>query len=242
MPTLVADCPRCGANEHTFDVLSYVRRPERERHAEWVRFAEVFSVCRNCIQPTIFSLRLVNYERRREFDDDAYWTSDNTLNQVFDIQGFIALRHSTKRRPPEFTPVEIAAIFTEGAACLAIECWNAAGTMFRLCIDLATKAMLPPRPVDGEEPQDGAPNRRQRRDLGLRIPWLIATGRLPAALGEIADVVKEDGNDGAHEGILTKVEAEDLADFTEVLLERLYTEPGRIAAARQRRTDRHNPA
>lgn len=86
---------------------------------------------------------------------------------------------------------------------------------------------------------DGRPG-RVRRNLGLRIPWLLDNGILPEALRDLSTGVKDDGNDGAHEGTLRREDAEDLLDFTYVLLERIYTEPVRLQLARQRREQRRN--
>jgi hypothetical protein len=61
---------------------------------------------------------------------------------------------------------------------------------------------------------------------------------LPEALHELSGCIKEDGNDGAHEGTLRKADAEDLLDFTAALLERLYTEPERLRLAQSRRDAR----
>ena len=103
--------------------------------------------------------------------------------------------------------------------------------MFRLCIDLATRPPLPD-PTDADKPQ---PNKKQRRDLGLRLAWLFDNGRLPLELRELAKCIREDANDGAHVGNLTKADAEDVLDFTSVLLERLITEPKRLGLAEERR-------
>ena len=122
-------------------------------------------------------------------------------------------------------------MFNEGATCLAVGCYNAAGTMFRLTIDLVTRDMLPDEDVEGL-------NRRVRRNLGLRLPWLFDNGRLPEALREISSCVREDGNDGAHAGTLTRQDAEDLLDFSRILLERIFTEPERLRLAQERRRQR----
>ena len=106
--------------------------------------------------------------------------------------------------------------------------------MFRLCVDLVTRPFLSD-PSEDSKPQ---PNAKIRRDLGLRLPWLFDNGILPSDLRELAQCVKEDGNDGAHMGALTKLDAEDLLDFTTVLLERLITEPERLRLAQTRRDDR----
>jgi len=133
--------------------------------------------------------------------------------------------------PPEHVPLEIAAVFSEGATCLAVRCFNAAGTMFRLCIDLATRPLLP-------EGDGGGLNARVRRDLGLRLPWLFEHGLLPGELRELSTCIREDGNDGAHQGTLRKEDTADLLNFTTSLLERLYTEPERLRLAKERRDKR----
>ncbi len=147
------------------------------------------------------------------------------------IQGFVSEKDAAAVAPPEHVPDAIKDAFSEGAKCLAIGCPNAAATMFRLCIDLATKQMLPLEDLDGLNPGI-------RRTLGLRLQWLFDTGRLPEAIRDLSSCVKEDGNDGAHQGSLTPTDGEDLLDFTVALLERLYTEPERLRLAKARRETR----
>ena len=103
--------------------------------------------------------------------------------------------------------------------------------MFRLCVDLTTRPMLPAEDVEGL-------NARTRRDLGLRLPWLFANNRLPSGLRELSTAIREDGNDGAHQGTLTKEDAEDLLDFTVALLQRVFTEPKQLELATKRREKR----
>lgn len=237
MPTLVADCPRCGAKNHTFDVTAHVLRGDFG-NATWQRRAEVFSICRNCVRPTIFIIEVKDHALQKNYENGQYWISKISLNQTFRIDRYVSLREVVTRKPPEHCPEPIPAIFEEAAVCMAVGCYNAAGTMFRLCLDAATRSLLPAQPVEGEDAPAGGPNRRQRRDLGLRLRWLIENGSLAADLADLAEIVREDGNDGAHAGNLTKEDAEDLADFTELLLERLFTEPGRVALARARRLER----
>lgn len=141
------------------------------------------------------------------------------------------------QRPPDHLPAEIENTFKEGAACLVISCNNAAATMFRLCIDLATRPLLPV-PDDSTKPQ---PNGKTRRDLGLRLAWLFDNGILPADLRELAKCVREDAKDGAHVGNLTSEDAADLLDFTTALLERLFTEPKKLQLAEARRAARRSP-
>ncbi|MFG1364673.1 DUF4145 domain-containing protein [Xanthobacter versatilis] len=103
--------------------------------------------------------------------------------------------------------------------------------MFRSAIDLTTKDLLPAEDTAGL-------NGRTRRDLGLRLPWLISNGKLAADLAGLSTCIREDGNDGVHAANLSEPDAEDLYDFAFALLERLYTEPARIAEAERRREER----
>ena len=84
-------------------------------------------------------------------------------------------------------------------------------------------------------------NNKTRRDLGLRLPWLFDNGKLPTEVRELSTAIREDGNDGAHQGTLTKNEAEDLLDFTTALLERIFTVPMRLQIAKERREKRRTP-
>lgn len=158
-----------------------------------------------------------------------------SLNNAFDVCGYLSLKDRNAEPPPEHLPTNVDAAFREGATCMTVKCFNAAGTMFRLCLDFATKALMPQDNVDGL-------NSKIRGSLGLRLNWLFDTGRLPEALHELATCVKDDGNDGAHDGTLTEVDAEDLQEFTFELLERLYTEPKRLELAKARRDARHKKA
>jgi len=228
MSELVADCPRCGANKITFDLVSAIKT---RLEYSWQNWYEAFCICRQCRRSTVFVLA-------ESVDGDYEYVHETGLvkipgavNPFVKIQGVITLKDKARFNPPEFIPPEIEAIFREGATCIAVGCNNAAGTMFRLCIDLITRSLLPEEEVEGL-------NYRTRRDLGLRLPWLFKNGLLPNALEDISTCVREDGNDGAHQGTLTEEDAEDLLDFTSLLLERIYTEPERLKQAQLRRQKR----
>jgi hypothetical protein len=224
MAQLVANCPRCGTGRITFDVTALV-------HYGWQHTFEVFSVCRNCSRSTIFVVEEDTGHDSNLFADQSPLKVSDSLNNYFTIAGFINLKDMARVNPPDHVPEIVANIFKEAATCLAVECWNAAGSMFRACVDLSTRPLLP----EAETP--GLSN-KTRRDLGLRLHWLFDNGTLPADLREISTCIREDGNDGAHQGTLTKPDAEDLLDFTVALLERLFTEPERLKIAKARRKER----
>lgn len=234
MATVVYDCPRCNAASTTHDVLA---SKWTDIQYGWRNWAEVYCVCRNCHTGTIYlvaqkqiidSFRTANHNQIESF----IMNFRNDLTNLFDIEGYISIKDRKTADCPEHVPPKIKAIFDEGATCLNVACYNAAGTMFRLCVDLATEPLLPP----ADQP-DG-PNAKQRRDLGLRLPWLFEKQLLPEALHNLANCIKEDGNDGAHKGTLKLEDAADLKEFAELLLSRLYTEPHRLKLAAERRDGR----
>lgn len=228
MATLVADCPRCGSKRITLDVLADVHIA---KHYNWQNWYEAFCACRNCNSSSIFVLSDSNPSTSKVVAAKGLTSIEKSLNNFMDIERHISLRDSNPMSPPDHLPEDIQKCFKEAATCLATGCWNASGTMFRMCVDLATKPILPEGEVEGL-------NSRTRRDLGLRLPWLFENDLLPGGLRELSHCIREDGNDGAHAGTLGKDDAEDLCDFTVMLLERLFTEPKRLELAEQRREAR----
>lgn len=230
MAHLTSDCPRCGAMSITFDCDAAANVGVLYN---WCDLYEAFCVCRRCGKTTVFKLQLRGSQYRDTCKDRNFWQSTAGLDSFFLEDGYVSTSDREVGQPPEHLPAEIEEAFTEGLKCLALQCFNASGTMFRLCLDRATRSFLPEPSAAGDQP-----NSKQRRDLGLRLPWLFDHDKLPQALRDLASAVKEDGNDGAHAGNLTKADAEDLLDFATALLERLYTEPARLRLAQERRAAR----
>lgn len=231
MSELVADCPRCAAKKITFDLLAATMVHLQYR---WQRWYEAFCVCRHCSNSTVFVLAQSDIKFEEAIEKFGLPRLPGSVNDFFSVERYISQHDRASLEPPEHVPEEIGAIFKEGAKCLTIDCCNAAGTMFRLCVDMASTALLPATDLDGL-------NSKIRRSLGLRLVWLFDNKVLPESLRELSHCIKEDGNDGAHAGTLTKPDAEDLLDFTVALLERLYTEPRRLEIAKERRNARRNP-
>ncbi|MGD0597307.1 MAG: DUF4145 domain-containing protein [Sedimentisphaerales bacterium] len=229
MAELVANCPRCGSQKITFDVTqAHIIGVEYQ----WQRWYEAFCICRHCLRSTIFVLSDSVHGDYQLVHTKGLLNLEGAINQYVDITDFVNLKDIAAAQPPEHLPQNVEKIFREGAKCLAIGCNNAAGTMFRLCIDIVTRGMLPTEEVEGL-------NARVRRDLGLRLPWMFDHGILPESIRDLSSCIKDDGNDGAHEGTLSEEDAGDMLDFTYAMLERLYTEPKRIELAKERRAVRH---
>ncbi len=234
MATMVADCPRCGAKAMTFDILSDVHV---HTAYDWQHFHEVTSLCRRCDRPSLMLVKLHDINVKKSHGSNGSVTRISTdIGRAFKFDRIISKADFAAKDAPEFLPENIDRAFKEGTRCLAIGCHNAAAAMFRLCLDLATKSMLP------EAGSEGGPNSHQRKNLAPRLEWLFEQKRLPSDLQELSAAVKDYGNDGAHDGDLDENEADDLYDFAFALLERLYTQPARLAEMRARRDGRKKPA
>lgn len=233
MSQLVENCPRCRAQKTTFDVLG--SNEIEAGPARWeIRF-EAFCVCRNCGASSIFRLKLSKQVAHSAYalgGPNGLVKGNQSLNDAFVSLGHVSAKDHLAVPPPLYLPKNLEDVFREGATCLQADCYNAAGTMFRLCVDHATHELLP------KEEEEDSPKGKQQRDLGLRLQWLFDHKKLPEDLHELAQCIKEDGNDGAHRGTLSEADAEDLLDFTVHLLERRYTIPGRVAEAAARRASR----
>lgn len=231
MPELVANCPRCDAKDHTFivkDILpTYVEY-------DWKRHFEGFCVCKNCFKSTTFKLSIKNYEDRDlARDAKKILKLEFSLNNIMKIEGYVNIRNMVAQSAPKFTPENIEKVFKEGSESVVGGCPNAAAAMFRLCVDLVTKSLLPPEDVDGI-------NKNIRRNLKPRLDWLFKTNILHKDLEILSDCIREDGKDGVHDGTLTSEDAKNLMDFTSLLLERLFTVPARLELANARRQARRD--
>lgn len=230
MSELVADCPRCNSRKITFDVTA---SKAIAQYYGWQYWYETFCICRHCGHATIFVLSDSVDADYQHVHKTGVLKIEGALNRYLKVERYVSIKDEAVVAPPEYIPKDIEAVFKEGATCLAVGCFNAAGTMFRLCVDLATRSILPKEDANGL-------NSKVRRDLGLRLPWLFANKLLPEALNALSSCIKDDGNDGAHAGTLKQPDAEDLLDFTTALLERLYTEPKRLLLAQERRDSRRD--
>ncbi|WP_186060979.1 DUF4145 domain-containing protein [Burkholderia gladioli] len=229
MAELAANCPRCGYDKVSFDVVGSVRLPI---HHGWIKKFEIFAVCRHCTRGTIFQAVDKDATCAAQTAQMDLANVNGVLNRWLDVTGHVSSSDNDPEEAPEYLPEDILRYFNEGAKCMAVGCFNAGAAMFRLCLDAATKRIL-----KGIKDQSIITN-KIRYSLGFRLEWLFSNNYLDKNLEELAECVKEDGNDGAHDGTLTDVDAEDLHDFTVALLERLYSQPARLAAAKDRRLTR----
>lgn len=233
MPTIVENCPRCAANNMTFDVFA---DEHRSTSYGWQSHHEICVKCRRCYGFSIMAIDLHNSNLKHKFDDAGSITAmKGDLAPTFRLKRFLDVSDLKGAVTcPDSVPADIKDAFDEGAKCFSISCYNAAAAMFRLALDLASKPLLP----SSDHPTHPQPTKQQRNFLKHRLDWLLEQGIIPASLADLVHGIREDGNDGAHDGTLTEVESNDLLDFAVLFLKRFFTEPAAIEEAKKLRIKR----
>lgn len=244
MAFLSADCPRCKLKAVSLLVVGnsfFYRKSGNYR----LQYSEVFCNCPSCKRSSIAVVRQRTPELTNNATEDQairrfdamLWSTPNSFAgtpvSITDyglLEGFVSTKDLSNLPIPDFLPHQIIQVFGEGNLCLDVGCFNAAGVMYRTAIDLATKTLIP---------AEGAP-KNTRYSLGNRLTWLFEQSRLPKELATLAECIKQDGNDAAHDASLSVIDAKDLHEFTFELLRRLYTEPERLRLAEERRNARHS--
>ena len=233
MSTLIDTCPRCQTKNTTLDVaaINYLDSIISGDYRQY----EAFCICRQCEKATVFVLvdKKLKYgsDSTRNFDLDYDYAIPK---QDVEIVRFLSIADIGTIPIPDHTPnggIKIS--FREAIRSYAAGNWNAAGCMFRSCIDLTTKQII----------QKKIPNeydRLKKLDLKRRLKELFNTNYLDVNLEGLARCIREDGNDAVHEVTLLKEDAEDLQDFAERLIISVFTIPENIRRAEQRRDKRRS--
>ena len=221
---MVADCPRCGAIRCGFEVRGNSKVAGRmnidgskDGNVVW----EVYALCMACRQGAIFLMRPTDYV----LSLGGAVEPPTRSSYGYEVLQYVPIRDSRPTRPPEHLTAEVKAVFEEAAQCRAVGCPNAAGAMFRLCLELAVRELLPKQ-------EDW------KKRLAEKLKQLFAEGKLPKDIEPLSSDIREDGNDAAHHGTLDAGAAEDMEDLTVEVLRRAFTETGRAKAAQARRDRR----
>lgn len=211
MAFFVRDCVRCGVKK----VQHFVVGNNRIRYRHW----EVAGACAHCSSISIYDWISPN-------DNIGINSYENSLEQSDATLAEMPIRIATTAMElSEHIPERIAGLFREANECRQMTWYEAAGSMYRKTLDVATKYIYShdPRLVD-KKPADA---------LRVRIKSLGEMKILDNDIVELADIVALDGNDATHDiDPYTREEAEALEDLTLDLLERLFVRPARIAAVK----------
>jgi len=127
--------------------------------------------------------------------------------------------YASASEAPAHVPDNIRRFYLQGADNVRRGNWDAAGTMFRKAVDIATKVLDPDGVTSGT--------------LEKRIDRLATKGAITNDLQDWAHEIRALGNDAAHEEEpFEEDEAKTLYSFAELFLTYVFTLPGTLAARR----------
>ncbi len=248
MTIIFDDCPACGAKDMEFDINN-VNDCSFPRHYDSPETFDAFasgqkgrcrrydllSVCPKCHNEIAFVI-----SEPYDWETDERTERDHPMKQIglieynFQIEGIVRVCDNVAILPPDFIPQNIKAVFEEAIRCLSMQCWNAAGAMFRLCLDLTTKDMIQELPENSKE----GLTEHHRKILKPRLDWLFENKKLPEDLKDLVECIKDDGNVGVHDARLTRDDSFEILNFTVMLLEHIYTAPAKRKRAKEKRDQR----
>ena len=125
----------------------------------------------------------------------------------------------SRAKPPEDIPEVVERYFKQGVDNL-FQNYDAAGVMFRTTLEIALKIRFP---------------KTKAKNLNDRINNAVEQGNLTSDLAAWAHEIRLGGNEAVHDEPLSQEEAQDLRDFTELVLLYLFTLPEKLARAKARR-------
>ncbi|WP_244141526.1 DUF4145 domain-containing protein [Burkholderia gladioli] len=206
MPTLVIDCPHCGAGRSSFNVTHVISHPIR---------GSLWSVIAGC--PSCGDLIIAHASATRFLGPGMTpGTIPGNLMEAED-KGVRIGRiwpETVESVTPEHVPPAASKAYEQGARCLSRGDFTPAAAMYRRCLEIALKNFSPD--IDAWK-------------LEKRIDKLEASGLITKDLKTWAHRVRLDGNDALHEEEeFTRESATELEEFTRLLLTYLYTLPERI--------------
>lgn len=233
MTFYVGRCNHCSTDKIKFNTLSYC-------HDSKYDLVYFFLICENCITPTVLSMKPNDYEIR-DLIEKKKFPLDQTINisEFFYNERIENTPSNSLVKCPEHVPDNLKSIFDEAALCYSHNCYIACASMFRLCLDVTTKDLLNEW-IETNQKSTDQPNAKQKDKLFNRIDFLIEQRVIPTDLKEYVHHIRLDGNDAAHDGSTEKNEAEDLLDFSELFLERIYTRKKQLEIAQARTLARRN--
>jgi hypothetical protein len=130
---------------------------------------------------------------------------------------------------PEHLPEKVARPFQQAISNLSSQNWDAAGTMARKTLDVATRDIARGRISDQNLSESIA-----KEWLKKRIKRLSDVALLTRELADLASVIKDGGDEAAHDDDpYEEVEARKLINYAQAFLTYIYTVPGMVEEVRR---------
>lgn len=206
MAYLAANCPHCGTKQSPFTSVAFVQRHNK------ADCCNGFFVCPFCEKPiSVWMMQQRPVEGCHRSHEIHSWTKTVQAGgwRVTDVWPAPA-----DIEAPLDTPDNVARIFVEAEESAKRNHRESAGMAYRRALELTLK--------------DKAPT--LRGTLEKRIDALADGGKLTPDMAEWAHSIRTLGNEATHdEDVPTAEDITDLAAFTRIVLEYIYTMPAKVA-------------
>lgn len=210
-------CPRCGRTSNFNVVQSWAmatlhgRTPPQPGGSRPVsRDVELVTVlqCQGCNRQSVVVEAEINDQYGLK--PVMWWPSEHVAN----VRSFATV-----------VPSDVLEAYSEGLRCLAVDAPNAAAAMFRTTI----------AQIIQDKGSDAARNKLRTSTLNSAIIQMEADGTMWSEFGDWAHHIRHTGNAGAHGEAFEPLDMEqatELQAFIQQIIEFLYVQPARRAAAR----------
>ncbi len=211
MAVMALDCPHCGTENVSFDVVG-------ERHFlanrwHWL----VFLICAKCEQGVIARVAGVNDRGAGNHGTSPGTYAHDPRNDGYKL--IATWPQAEQLKAPAHTPGHVARFYIQAEDNLRRGNWDAAGGMYRSALDVGTSAL------------DASLTGR----LVKRIDKLAGNLAITPAMREWAHKIRLGGNVALHEEEpFSEAEATALKTFTELFLTYAFMLPGMLE---ERRTE-----
>ena len=219
MPSMILECPHCGAEKIGFQLISDLLSTQRS--SANLRRVRTLLMCTNCEEAVVVVF-------------DAQPGTPAGINQGImpmnsnidpTRSGWAIVNSYPKPQPskcPPYTPDDLRRIFLQASNAFKRGDPDASGAMSRKVVDVSTQQLL-------------AADSKKFNNIQGRIDELAHRGKLTDDLRQWAHEIRLGGNDASHDtDAFTMPEAEELLDFAELYLTYVYSLPLRLADRRTR--------
>lgn len=206
MGTLTRDCPRCLSKRTTFNAFADFTVPHRSAGEAMMLVA---FTCGSCHGGYFAEFSFSSGERPANFKGNLHLATHMKLIDEYPIQESIEC--------PKYVPENVEKFYMQSANSLAAKLYDASSMMSRKVLEVAVKALNP----------SGSGK------LYHRIEQLYSAGAITEDLKDWAHIIRDDGNEAAHEEEpVAEEHAKELLSFCEIFLMYTFTMPGMVNAKR----------
>lgn len=171
---------------------------------------DIFAVCQNC---------------GHGISGNALITCDHRGN-IIEIKEITFFTFQSETLELKHVPSDAEVNFKEGEKSMWNRNYNAAGMVFRKALEMGIKNKF-------SDPE--GPSNSYEMSLKDRINAAKDAGLLTKEMANWAHTIRIIGNDAAHESQFSKEDAEEMQTFTRLMLLYLFTLPGMMKAAQEKK-------